>query len=94
MRISFVLIHVTNQGGLSWSFRLGLILIRLRCGPGRRRPRTDRRLGVSNSIFKSCDDIVDPCREAWNKFVDQPWRIMSIGVRDWAYRFLISESWY
>jgi hypothetical protein len=47
MRISFVLIHVTNQGGLSWPFRLGLILMRLRCGPGRRRPRTDRRLGVS-----------------------------------------------
>ena len=42
----------------------------------------------SNRIFKSFDDIVDPefCCDAWNKLVDQPWRIMSIGIRDWAYR--------
>jgi len=40
----------------------------------------------SNRIFKSFDDIVDHCCEAWNKLVDQPWRIMSIGMRDWAYR--------
>jgi len=26
------------------------------------------------------------CRHAWNKLVDQPWSIMSIGARDWAYR--------
>jgi len=24
---------------------------------------------------------------AWNKLVDQPWRIMSIGLRDWAHGF-------
>jgi len=40
---------------------------------------------LSNRIFKSFDDIVDHCCEAWNKLVDQPWRIMSIGMRDWAY---------
>ncbi len=27
------------------------------------------------------------CCEAWNNFVDQPWRIMSIGMRDWAHEF-------
>ncbi|MEO8757280.1 MAG: IS630 family transposase, partial [Devosia sp.] len=36
-------------------------------------------------IFKSYDDIVALCCEAWNKLVDQPWRIMSIGLRDCAY---------
>ena len=39
---------------------------------------------LSNCVFKSYDDIVDHCCEAWNKLVDQPWRIMSIGLRDWA----------
>jgi len=27
------------------------------------------------------------CCEAWNKLTDQPWRIMSIGLRDWAHEF-------
>jgi len=31
------------------------------------------------------DDIVAHCCDAWNKLVDQPWRIMSIGLRDWAH---------
>ena len=42
---------------------------------------------LSNRIFKSYDDIVDRCCRAWNMLVDQPWRIMSIGMRDWAPRF-------
>jgi transposase len=41
---------------------------------------------LSNRIFKSYD-IVDHCCDAWNKLVDQPWRIMSIGLRDWANGF-------
>ncbi len=41
---------------------------------------------LSNRIFKSYDDLVDHCCEAWNKLVDQPWRIMSIGLRQWAQR--------
>ena len=41
---------------------------------------------LSNRIFNSFDDIVDHCCDAWNKLIDQPWRIMSIGIRDWAYR--------
>jgi transposase len=39
---------------------------------------------LSNRIFKSYDDIVALSCEACNKLVDQPWRIMSIGLRDWA----------
>jgi hypothetical protein len=41
---------------------------------------------LSNRIFASCDDIVDHCCAAWNRLVDQPWTIMSIGLRDWAHR--------
>jgi hypothetical protein len=32
-------------------------------------------------IFKSYHDLVDHCCEAWNKLVDQPWRIVSLGLR-------------
>ncbi len=42
---------------------------------------------LSNRIFKSYDEIVDLCCEAWNKVVDQPWRFMSVGLRKWAHRF-------
>ena len=42
---------------------------------------------LSNRVFTSYDNIVDHCCDAWNKLVDQPWRIMSIGLRDWAHRF-------
>ena len=41
---------------------------------------------LSNRVFKSYDDIVDHCCDAWNKLIEQPWRIMSIGLRDWAHR--------
>ncbi len=40
---------------------------------------------LSNRIFKSYDDILDHCCFAWNRLVDQPWRIMSIGLRRWAH---------
>ena len=40
---------------------------------------------LSNRVFKSFNDIVDHCCDAWNKLIDQPWRIMSIGLREWAY---------
>ena len=39
---------------------------------------------LSNRIFKSYDDIVALCCEAWNKLIEQPWKIMSIGQRNWA----------
>jgi hypothetical protein len=42
---------------------------------------------LSNRVFHSGEDLVGHCCEAWNKLVDQPWRIMSIGLRDWAHRF-------
>ena len=42
---------------------------------------------LSNRSFASYDDIVDHCCFAWNKLVDQPWRILSIGLRQWAHEF-------
>jgi hypothetical protein len=30
--------------------------------------------------------ILDRCRFAWNKRIDMPWKIMSIGKLEWAYR--------
>ena len=41
---------------------------------------------LSNRVFQSYDDIVAHCCDAWNRLVDQPWKIMSIGLRDWAHR--------
>ncbi len=42
---------------------------------------------LSNRVFNSYKDVLDHCCDAWNKLTDQPWRIMSIGLRDWAHRF-------
>jgi transposase len=42
---------------------------------------------LSNRAFKSYDDIVDHCGDARNKLIDQPWRIIAIGMRDWAHGY-------
>lgn len=39
---------------------------------------------LSNRVFKTYADIVALSAEAWNKLVERPWTIMSIGLRDWA----------
>ena len=41
---------------------------------------------LSNRVVQSYDDIVDHRGFAWNRLVDQPWTIMSIGLRNWAHR--------
>jgi len=41
---------------------------------------------LSNRVFQSYDDILDHCAHAWNKLIEQPWKIMSIGLRAWAHR--------
>jgi len=40
-----------------------------------------------NRVFASYSDLVDHCCEAWNKLIERPWTIMSIGLRDWANGF-------
>lgn len=42
---------------------------------------------LSNRVFTSYENLLDHCCFAWNTLIDQPWRIMSIGLRDWAHRF-------
>lgn len=41
---------------------------------------------LGDRIFSSYEDIVEQCCQVWNRFIDQPWKIMSIGLRDWAYQ--------
>jgi transposase len=40
---------------------------------------------LSNRVFRSYDDIVDHCCQAWNKLADQPWRMKTIGRRQRAH---------
>ena len=41
---------------------------------------------LSNRVFSSYTDILDHCCDAWRKLTDQPWRIISLGLREWAHR--------
>ena len=41
---------------------------------------------LSNRVFQTYDDILAHCCEAWNKLIERPWRIKTIGMRDWAHR--------
>ncbi len=41
---------------------------------------------LSNRAFHSYDEILEHCCDAWNKIIDQPWCIMSFGLRRWAHQ--------
>ena len=41
---------------------------------------------LSNLVFKSYEDILEHRCYARNKLLDQPWKIMSIGTRQWTHR--------
>ena len=36
---------------------------------------------LSNLIFVSCEDIIDHCCRAWNRFADQAQLVRSVGSR-------------
>jgi hypothetical protein len=40
---------------------------------------------LSNRVFEDHDAIIEAGCQAWNKLIDQPETIMSIGMRDWAH---------
>jgi transposase len=40
---------------------------------------------LSNRIFTCYENIVDHCCDAWNNL--ERWRIMTIGLRNWAHGF-------
>jgi transposase len=42
---------------------------------------------LSNRVFSCYEKLVDHCGEAWNKLTDQPRRIMSLGLREFAHGF-------
>ncbi len=42
---------------------------------------------LSNRVFQTYDDILAHCCEAWNKLIERPWKITSIGMREWAHGF-------
>ena len=41
---------------------------------------------LSNRVFGGYEDIRALCCEAWNKLIERPWAIRSIGMRDWAHK--------
>jgi hypothetical protein len=41
----------------------------------------------SPGVFTSYPEVLDHCCAAWNKLTEQPWHIMSIGLRNWAHGF-------
>ena len=40
---------------------------------------------LSNRVFEDYHAIIEAGCQAWNKLIDQPETIMSIGLRDWAH---------
>lgn len=44
-----------------------------------------RQSWLSNRVFPTYDAILDAGCDAWNKLLDQPDRIKSIGARKWAH---------
>ena len=50
--------------------------------------RTQRRTGETVKIVynEPSFTLLIP-GDAWNQLVDRPWKIMSIGLRDWAHGF-------
>ncbi len=43
---------------------------------------------LSNRIFEDYEAIVD----AWMRLIEKPWKIMSLGLREWAFAVLIISS--
>jgi hypothetical protein len=36
-------------------------------------------------VFETYDAILDAAGHAWNAILEAPWRITSIGLREWAH---------
>ena len=44
-----------------------------------------RQTYLSNRVFADYGAIIDAGCEAWNRLIETPWKIMSIGMRQWAH---------
>ena len=49
---------------------------------------------LSNRVFEDYDAIIEAGCQAWNKLMNQPETIMSIGSREWAHKGRYSRRWY
>ena len=47
---------------------------------------------LSNRVFESYEDVLDHCRFASNQLTQQTWKIMAIGLCNWAHLGSISGS--
>ena len=47
--------------------------------------KSDNVTTLSNRVFEDYDAIIDAGCDAWNRLVDQPETIKSIGMRKWAH---------
>jgi transposase len=45
-----------------------------------------RQAYLSSRVFETYEDILDAACQAWNRMIDKPWTIMSIGRRDWTHK--------
>ena len=69
------------SGGLNIPSNITLIPLPAKCpelNPQENIWQFIRENWLSNRIFKSYDQIVDHCCDAWNKLVDQPWRVIRL----------------
>ena len=49
---------------------------------------------LSHRVWQTYDDIVEACRNAWNKLMQMPDRIASITQRTWAKPVTRLAGWY
>jgi hypothetical protein len=42
------------------------------------------RIWIDATVSQTYDDILDHCCFAWNKLIDMPWKIISIGTKEWV----------
>lgn len=44
-----------------------------------------RQTHLSNHVFETYGAILDAAADAWNRLIEKPYKIMSLGLRPWAY---------
>jgi hypothetical protein len=44
-----------------------------------------RQTHLSNRVFETYGAILDAASDAWNRLLEKPYKIMSLGLRPWAY---------
>jgi hypothetical protein len=55
--------------------------------PDRTRSGVDNIHSALKDDCEHTEDILNHCCCPWNQLIDMPWKIMSIGLRNWALRF-------